>query len=81
MNLRNLRLSAFGFRRLSADFKIFEKARSKASRQKKYSTVLSLTSHERRKVLNHFPYSLIYVVDRELIVILSVAHQKRRPRY
>jgi toxin ParE1/3/4 len=27
----------------------------------------------RRKVLNHFPYSLIYVVDGELIVILAVA--------
>ena len=35
----------------------------------------------RRKVLNHFPYSLMYAVEAELIVILAVAHQKRRPRY
>jgi plasmid stabilization system protein ParE len=35
----------------------------------------------RRKVLKHFPYSLIYAVEAELIVIVAVAHQKRRPRY
>ena len=34
----------------------------------------------RRKVLNHFPYNLIYAVEPELIVIMAVAHQKRRPR-
>jgi len=35
----------------------------------------------RRKVLNHFPYSLLYAVEAELIVIVAVAHQKRRPTY
>lgn len=35
----------------------------------------------RRKVLNHFPYNLLYAVEPELIVIIAVAHQKRRPRY
>jgi plasmid stabilization system protein ParE len=35
----------------------------------------------RRKVLNRFPYSLLYAVESELIVIVAVAHQKRRPRY
>ncbi len=35
----------------------------------------------RRKVLNHFPYSLLYTVEPELILIVSVAHLKRRPRY
>jgi len=35
----------------------------------------------RRKVLNHFPYSLLYSVESESIVIVAVAHQKRRPRY
>jgi toxin ParE1/3/4 len=35
----------------------------------------------RRKVLNHFPYSLMYAVEADLIVIPAVAHQKRRPRY
>jgi plasmid stabilization system protein ParE len=35
----------------------------------------------RRKVLNHFPYSLLYAVESELVVIVAVAHHKRRPRY
>jgi len=35
----------------------------------------------RRKVLNHFPYSLLYAVEPEFVVILAVAHHKRRPRY
>jgi plasmid stabilization system protein ParE len=35
----------------------------------------------RRKVLNHFPYSLLYAVESELVLIVAVAHQKRRPSY
>lgn len=35
----------------------------------------------RRKVLDHFPYNVLYAVEGELIVIVAVAHQKRRPRY
>jgi len=35
----------------------------------------------RRKVLNHFPYSLLHAVESELVVIVAVAHHKRRPRY
>lgn len=35
----------------------------------------------RRKVLNHFLYSLLYAVESELIVVVAVAHHKRRPRY
>ena len=35
----------------------------------------------RRKVLNYFPYNLIYAVEPELIVIVAVANQKRRPIY
>jgi len=35
----------------------------------------------RRKVLNHFPYGLLYAVEPESIVVVAVAHQKRRPRY
>jgi len=41
----------------------------------------SVGSGIRRKVLNHFPYSLLYAVESELLVIVAVAHQKRRPRY
>ena len=35
----------------------------------------------RKKVLNHFPFSLLYAVETDLILIVAVAHQKRRPRY
>ena len=35
----------------------------------------------RKKVLKHFPYNLLYAVETDLILIVAVAHQKRRPRY
>lgn len=35
----------------------------------------------RRKVMRNFPYSLFYAVEADVIVIVSVAHQRRRPSY
>jgi plasmid stabilization system protein ParE len=35
----------------------------------------------RRHVLKHFPYNILYAVEEDLLVIIAVAHQKRRPRY
>lgn len=35
----------------------------------------------RKKVLTHFPYNILYTVERDLVLIVAVAHQKRRPRY
>lgn len=35
----------------------------------------------RKKVLNHFPFSLLYAVEPEMILIVAVAHQKKRPGY
>jgi plasmid stabilization system protein ParE len=35
----------------------------------------------RSKPLNHFPYNILYAVEPDLILIVAVAHQKRRPRY
>lgn len=35
----------------------------------------------RSKVLFHFPYSLLYSIEPDLILIVAVAHQKRRPIY
>lgn len=35
----------------------------------------------RRRIVRKFPYSLLYVVDTERIVVMAVAHQKRRPEY
>ena len=35
----------------------------------------------RRFLFTRFPYSLIYGIDRETIVVIAVAHQHRKPRY
>ncbi|MHB9004312.1 MAG: type II toxin-antitoxin system RelE/ParE family toxin [Coriobacteriia bacterium] len=35
----------------------------------------------RKLVLAKFPYSLIYEIDGDVVLILAVAHQRRRPRY
>lgn len=35
----------------------------------------------RKKLLNHFPYNLLYAVESDLLVVVAVAHQKRRPGY
>ena len=35
----------------------------------------------RRKVLNRFPYGLIYAVEPDRIRIMAIAHHKRRPEY
>jgi plasmid stabilization system protein ParE len=35
----------------------------------------------RSKVLLHFPYNLFYSIESDLILIVAVAHQKRRPIY
>jgi plasmid stabilization system protein ParE len=35
----------------------------------------------KRKVLNRFPYSLIYAVEKDRIRIMAIAHHKRRPEY
>jgi plasmid stabilization system protein ParE len=35
----------------------------------------------RRCVLHRFPYTIFYAIDNDTIVILSVAHQRRKPYY
>ena len=35
----------------------------------------------RRKLFRRFPYSLLYVVEPGRILVLAVAHHKRRPGY
>src|SRR2546422_2571464 len=35
----------------------------------------------RRFLLTRFPYSLIYGIDEETIVVIAIAHQHREPRY
>jgi len=38
-------------------------------------------SKVRRKILRQFPYSIFYVVDDDAVVIVAIAHHKRRPGY
>jgi plasmid stabilization system protein ParE len=35
----------------------------------------------RRFLFSRFPYSLIYGIDQETIVVIAVAHNHRQPRY
>jgi plasmid stabilization system protein ParE len=35
----------------------------------------------RNFIFHRFPYSLIYSIDEDTIVVLAVAHQSREPRY
>jgi toxin ParE2 len=35
----------------------------------------------RRSLFTRFPYSLIYGIDGDMIVVIAVAHQHREPRY
>ena len=35
----------------------------------------------RKSLLHRFPYSLFYVIEDETIIVLSVAHQSRKPHY
>jgi toxin ParE1/3/4 len=41
----------------------------------------SLDPQLRQAMLHRFPFSLIYAVEAETIVIVAVAHQRRRPGY
>jgi hypothetical protein len=40
-----------------------------------------IRSDIRRKVLRNFPHSLFYVTEPDTVMIVSVAHQRRRPNY
>ncbi len=35
----------------------------------------------RRKLLRRFPYSVIYLFDRQTLVVVAVMHHRRRPGY
>ena len=35
----------------------------------------------RRPILPRFPYSILYKIDPEEIIIVAIMHQKRRPNY
>lgn len=39
------------------------------------------TTNTRRRVLSRFPYSVIFQEQEEFILVVAVAHAKRRPGY
>ena len=41
----------------------------------------AITSDLRRTLLHRFPFSLIYSAEDNVIVVIAVAHQGRRPGY
>lgn len=40
-----------------------------------------IDNHLHRLLLQHFPFSLIYSLEQNEILIIAVAHQRRRPDY
>ena len=40
-----------------------------------------LLGETRKLVLKRFPYSVMYWIDGEVIVVTAIAHQRRRPGY
>lgn len=40
-----------------------------------------VSEHFRRRILRRFPFGLLYAIEAERIVIVAVAHLKRRPGY
>ncbi len=41
----------------------------------------TVSKNLRRRILRRFPFGLLYAIEGERIVIVAVAHLKRRPRY
>ncbi len=42
---------------------------------------LGVRADVRRRILRRFPYSILYTVDKDEVLIISIAHQSRRPGY
>jgi plasmid stabilization system protein ParE len=40
-----------------------------------------IRSEVRGKIISRFPYTLMYRVEDDIILVLAVAHQKQRPEY
>jgi plasmid stabilization system protein ParE len=49
-----------------------------ASRPRRYP---AFTKNTRRRVLANFPYSVIFLEKDDVILVVAIAHAKRRPGY
>jgi plasmid stabilization system protein ParE len=45
------------------------------------SAGIELRPGVRRRILRRFPYAILYTFDNDEILVLAIAHQKRRPGY
>ena len=41
----------------------------------------TVTAHLRRALLHRFPFSVIYAIEENTIVVIAIAHHHRRPGY
>jgi plasmid stabilization system protein ParE len=42
---------------------------------------IEVRSGIRRRILRRFPYAILYAIEDDMVVIVAVAHQRRRPGY
>ena len=42
---------------------------------------IELRTGLRRRILRRFPYSILYTIDDDSVLVIAVAHQSRRPGY
>jgi toxin ParE1/3/4 len=65
---------------LAAVFRSEVETSLRSIQQNPYSGRL-LDKGRRRRLVGKFPYAIIYRIDPEVITVLAVAHQRRRPDY
>ena len=50
-------------------------------KQKIPNMIVKVKKDDRKCVVNKFPYNILYSVEKEHILVLTVAHHHRRPDY
>ena len=59
-----------------------EEIKSSVSRIKEHPEAWSIEKGDIRKALLHrFPYKILYAIEKDKIIILTIAHQHRKPNY
>ena len=82
--LQELRQAAFWYRErdVQAAYALIEEVRQLADRIRAFPFMFTEIEPDiRRCPLKNFPYSLLYEIEEERIVIFAVMHQHRQPDY
>ena len=62
--------------------RLFEEVRAAVRTLETYPEMGTPRNHGTRRILlARFPFDLVYIIEAESIVILALAHQRRRPGY